>query len=86
MRLVSQAVSGEPMHSTIAPKVISRPASRILTSSPSDSSLNMPAGASTDVPVMKFPSIKAVGAKRRSTWPGSGGVFMQMHLDDVGVK
>ena len=34
IRLVSHAVSGEPMHSTIAPKVISRPASRIVTPRP----------------------------------------------------
>jgi hypothetical protein len=46
----------------------------------------MPAGASTDVPVTKFPSIKAVGAKRRSMWTGSGGFFMQMHVDDVRAK
>ena len=68
IRLVNHAASGEPTHSTIAPNVISRPASRMLTCSPSDSSLNMPAGARMEVPVMKFPSIKAVAAKRRSTW------------------
>jgi hypothetical protein len=67
IRLVSHAVSGEPIHSTIAPKVISNPASRMLTSSPADSSPSMPAGASTEVPMTKFPSIRAVGANRRST-------------------
>jgi hypothetical protein len=46
----------------------------------------MPAGAKMEVPVTKFPSIKAVGAKRRSTWTGSGGFFMQMHVDDVSTK
>jgi hypothetical protein len=65
IRLVSHAVTGEPMHSTIAPKVIKRPASRIVTSSPLDNSLSMPAGASTEQPVTTFPSISAVGAKRR---------------------
>ena len=65
IRLVSHAVSGEPMHSMIAPKVISNPASRIVTPSPDDNSPNMPAGAKTEQPVTKFPSIRAVGAKRR---------------------
>jgi hypothetical protein len=55
----------------------------MLTSSPADSSLNMPAGASTEVPMTKFPSIRAVGANRRSIWTGSGGFIMQMHVDDV---
>ncbi len=67
IRLVSHAVSGEPMHSITAPKVISNPASRMLTSRPDESSLSMPAGASTEQPVTMFPSINAVGAKRRST-------------------
>ncbi len=80
IRLVSHAVTGEPMHSTIAPKVISRPASRIVTPSPLDNSFSMPAGASTEQPVTIFPSIRAVGAKRRWTWPSAGGFFMQMHV------
>jgi len=65
IRLVSHAVSGEPIHSMIAPKVISSPASRIVTPRPEDSSPNIPAGASTEQPVTMFPSIKAVGAKWR---------------------
>ena len=40
----------------------------------------MPAGASTEQPVTMLPSIKAVGAKRRWTWPSAGGFFMQMHV------
>ena len=65
IRLVSHAVSGEPMHSTTAPKVISSPAVRMLTSRLSDNSLSIPAGARTEQPVTIFPSINAVGAKRR---------------------
>jgi len=82
IRLVSHAVSGEPMHSMIAPKVISNPASRMLTPSPDDSSINMPAGASTEQPVTIFPSINAVGAKRRAAWEFS----MQMHVDHAGAE
>ena len=66
IRLVSHAVTGEPIHSTIAPKVINSPAVRMLTSSPEDNSPSMPAGASTEQPVTMLPSINAVGAKRRS--------------------
>jgi hypothetical protein len=39
-----------------------------------------------EVPVMKFPSIKAVAAKRRSTWLSSDGFFMQMHVDHLRAK
>ena len=67
IRLVSDAVTGEPMHSMMAPKVTSRPASRIETPSPDDNSPNMPAGAITEQPVTILPSINAVGAKRRCT-------------------
>ena len=59
---VSQAVTGEPTQSTIAPKVIRRPAVRMATSSPADNSTSMPAGASTEQPVTTLPSIRAVGA------------------------
>src|SRR5450759_1112110 len=65
------------MHSITAPKVISNPASRTLTSRPDDSSISMPAGASTEQPVTIFPSIKAVGAKRRCA---RCGLSMQMHV------
>ena len=75
IRLVSQAANGEPTHSTIAPKVTSRPAMLMLTPRPDDNSTNMPVGASTEHPVTTFPSIKAVGAKRRATWDS-----MQMHV------
>jgi hypothetical protein len=61
---VSHAVTGEPTHSTIAPKVIRSPAVRIETSRPEESSPSMPAGASTEQPVTTLPSINAVGAKR----------------------
>jgi hypothetical protein len=64
MRLVSQAVTGEPMHSTTAPKAIRSPAVRILTSRLSDNSLSIPAGARTEQPVTILPSINALGAKR----------------------
>jgi hypothetical protein len=37
----------------------------MLTPNPDASSLSIPAGARTEVPVTKLPSIKAVGAKRR---------------------
>ena len=67
IRLVSDAATGEPTHSMIAPKVTNRPASRIETPSPDDNSLSMPAGAITEQPVTILPSIRAVGAKRRWT-------------------
>ncbi len=87
IRLVSHAVSGDPMHSTIAPKVINNPASRMLTSRPDESSLSMPAGASTEQPVTIFPSINAVGANRRSTWAtGTGTFFMQMHVGEMRLE
>jgi hypothetical protein len=62
-RLVSQAVNGEPTHNTAAPKVISNPAVRILTSSPADNSESIAAGAITEQPVTISPSINAVEAK-----------------------
>ena len=64
MRLVSQADTGEPMHSMIAPKVMSSPASRIETPNSCESSGNMPAGARMHAPVTKLPSINEVGANR----------------------
>jgi hypothetical protein len=67
IRLVSHAVTGEPTHNTTAPKVMSSPAARMLTPRPSDSSFNIPAGANIAQPVTMFPSINAVGAKRRVT-------------------
>ena len=78
IRLVSQAVIGEPMQSMIAPKVISSPAVPIVTSRPEDSSPSMPAGASTEQPVTKLPSIRAVGAKR---W--TAGDFPCMHVIEI---
>jgi hypothetical protein len=81
IRLVSQAVSGEPMQSVMAPKVMSRPAVRMLTSSPADNSGSMPAGASTEQPVTTFPSIRAVGAKRPAV-----AFSMQVHVAATGGK
>jgi hypothetical protein len=46
----------------------------------------MPAGASTEQPVTIFPSIKAVGAKRRWMWPSADAFFMQMHVGQVRRK
>jgi hypothetical protein len=46
--------------------VINSPAVLMLTSSPEDSSPSIPAGASTEQPVTRLPSINALGAKRRS--------------------
>ena len=66
IRLVSHAVTGEPTHSTTAPKVISSPAVEMLTPSPSDNSFSIPAGPITEHPVTTFPSINAVGAKRQA--------------------
>ena len=66
IRLVSHAVTGEPMHSTIAPKVISRSRVADADVEAGRQSASMPAGASTEQPVTIFPSIKAVGAKRRA--------------------
>src|SRR5471032_1679636 len=56
----------------------------MLTWSPSDNSLNMPAGPITEQPVTKFPSIMAVGANGRSTWVT--GLCMQMHVGHSGVE
>src|SRR5437879_7582456 len=41
----------------IAPKVIRRPAVRMVTSRPEDNSTSMPAGASTEQPVTILPSM-----------------------------
>jgi len=57
MRVVSQATKGEPKHKMIAPKVTSNPVSRMPTSKPSANTVSMPAGASTESPVAKLPSI-----------------------------
>src|SRR3954464_16024616 len=78
---VSHAVSGEPMHSITPPKVISRPASRMLTPRLADNSPSMPAGASTEQPVTKLPSINAVGAKRRVA-----GLSMRVHVAGIGQE
>jgi membrane protein DedA with SNARE-associated domain len=43
----------------------------------------MPAGATTEQPVTTFPTISAVGAKRRAVGPSSGGFFMQLHVDHI---
>jgi hypothetical protein len=43
----------------------------------------MPAGPITEHPVTKFPSIKAVGAKRRAVCAAAG-LCMQMHLGEIG--
>ena len=75
MRLVSHAVSGEPMHKVIAPKVIRSPAAWMLIPSPADNSGSIPAGASTELPVTILPSIRAVGVKRPAR-----GFSMQMHV------
>ena len=77
IRLVSHAVTGDPTHSTTAPKVIRSPAVRMLTSSPPDNSCSMPAGASTALPVTTFPSIRAVGAKRGAA---AGRFSMHAHV------
>src|SRR6516162_494490 len=79
IRLVSHAVSGEPMQSVMAPKVTRRPAVRMLMSSPDDNSGSIPAGANTEQPVTTFPSIRAIGAKRRA----AGSDFMQLHVGSI---
>jgi hypothetical protein len=78
----SQAVAGEPMQSTTAPKVIRRPAVLIVTSSPDDSSPSIPTGARTQQAVTKLPSIRAVGANRRA----AGRSSMQVHVIHVDTK
>jgi hypothetical protein len=62
--LVAHVTSGEPTHSTTAPKVTSRPASRMVTASPRESSGSIPAGARMATPITKFPNIKASLASR----------------------
>jgi hypothetical protein len=62
--LVAQVTSGEPKHSTTAPKVTSSPASRMVTARPCASSASMPAGARMATPITKFPNIKANLASR----------------------
>ena len=62
--LVAQVTSGEPTHSTTAPKVTSRPASRMVTASPRESSGSIPAGARMATPITKFPNIRAGLASR----------------------
>ena len=62
--LVAHVTSGEPKHSTTAPKVTSRPASRMVTASPRESSGSIPAGARMATPITKFPNIKASLASR----------------------
>ncbi len=62
IRLVSHDISGEQMHSITAPKVISSPASRMVTPSPADNSPSIPVGPSRPMPVTKLPIISAVGA------------------------
>jgi len=52
----------------------------MLTSRPEDNSPSIPAGPITEQPVTKFPSINAVGAKRRAVW--GTGACMQMHVGD----
>ena len=77
---VSHAETGEPIQSTIAPKVINSPAVRMLMSSPEDSSPSMPAGASTEQPVTMFPSINAVGARLFTLRVYQLRFLMQLHL------
>lgn len=83
MRLVSHAVTGEPMHRTKAPKVTSSPAIRTVTPRSAPSSFNMPAGANIDVPVTILPSIRAVGAKRFTAVCWQIGSSMQMHQSNA---
>src|SRR5437899_2576017 len=78
MRLVSQAVSGEPIHSVIAPNVIRSAAAWMLIPSPADNSGSIPAGASTEQPVTILPSMRAVGVKRPARV-----LFMQMHVEQT---
>src|ERR1700710_3259484 len=53
----------------------------MLTSRPEDNSPSTPAGPITEQPVTKFPSINAVGAKRRVVW--GAGACMQMHVGGI---
>jgi hypothetical protein len=55
----------------------------MLTSRPEDNSPSIPAGPITEQPVTKFPSINAVGAKRRAVW--GAGACMQKHVGDIRV-
>jgi hypothetical protein len=61
-RVVAQASSGDAKQRIAAPNVTSQPAARSETSSPAASSLSIPAGAKTAVPVTKFPSNNALRA------------------------
>src|ERR1700744_1434720 len=74
------------MHNTMAPNVISNPAVRTETSRSDDSSISIPAGASTEQPVTMFPNISAVGAKRRPGEDPSSGFFMQLHVEQTGSE
>jgi hypothetical protein len=85
IRLVSHAVSGEPIQSTMAPNVTKRPAVWTVIPRSDDSSINMPAGARIDDPVTRFPNISAVGAKRRWTGLSDDGFCMHAHLDPMHV-
>src|SRR3954453_12518531 len=57
----------------------------MLTSRPKDNSLSIPAGPITEQPVTKFPSINAVGAKRRAVWVAAG-LCMQGHVGHLAGK
>jgi hypothetical protein len=46
----------------------------------------MPAGASTEQPVTRFPNISAVGAKRRCSGMSGSGFFMQVHVEHAGAE
>jgi hypothetical protein len=48
--------------------------------------INMPAGASTEQPVTRFPNIRAVGAKRRPVLEPAGGLFMQLHVEHTAAE
>ena len=75
MVLVAQTINGEPKHNAIAPKVISRPASRMVTPSPPARSPSMPASPTIDRPVTKLPNIN-VNAVSRVLTGFAGSEFM----------
>lgn len=62
--LVAQATSGEPMHRTTAPAVISSAARVTGTPRPAARSRTMPAGARIERPMKKLPKRSAKAAKR----------------------